>query len=62
MTSYVCTKNDWDWEVIDVMLVVADTQYNIKGFDEEEWQDAVQFAENFAASLNIEYVGDRTDT
>lgn len=62
MKPYVCTKNDWDWKVIDVILVVDDKEYNIKGFDEDDWHQAAQFAESFAASLNVEYMGDRTDT
>ena len=58
----VCTKNDWDHEVIDVFLLVGDEEIHMKGFDEFEWREAEEFAQKIANSLNIEYVGDRTDT
>ena len=61
-TNCVYTKNDWDHEVIDVFLSVDDEEYWIKGFDDVEWEIAKVFAESFAKSLNIEFVGDRTDT
>lgn len=62
MKPYICKKMDWDWNVIDIILFVDDVEYNIKGFDEDEWQEAENFAESFAKSLNIVYVGDKTDS
>lgn len=62
MKPYICKKMDWDWNVIDIILFVDDVEYNIKGFDEDEWQEAENFAESLANSLNIVYVGDRTDS
>ena len=61
-TNCVYTKNHWDYEVIDVYLGVDSKEYYIKGFDDVEWETAEVFAETFAKSLNIEFVGDRTDT
>jgi hypothetical protein len=60
MKPYICTKYDWD--CIDVFLITEDEELPLKGFDEEEWREAQEYAERIAYSLNIEYVGDRTDT
>ena len=30
----------------------------LAGFDEDEWREADQFAQNVAAALGIEYVGE----
>ena len=60
MKPYICTKNDWDYEVIDVFLVTQDEELHLKGFDDVEWREANSFAERIADSLNIEFVGDRT--
>ena len=62
MKSYICTKNDWDYEVIDVFLVTQDEELHLKGFDDVEWLEANSFAERIADSLNIEFVGDKTET
>lgn len=59
---FVCTKTDWDHDVIDVFLIVKEKKYYIKGFNDVEWEEAEQFAKDFAQSLEVEYVGDRTDT
>lgn len=58
--NYVCFKDDW--EVIDVILVVDKIEYAIKEFDEFERREAQKFAQKFADSLKIKFVGDRTDT
>jgi hypothetical protein len=62
MKPYICIKCDWDYKVIDVFLITEDEELHLKGFDEEEWREAQEYAERIADSLNIEYVGDRTDT
>lgn len=59
---YVCTKNDWDYEVIDVFLVIEEEEFDLKGFEDHEWREANEFAKAVAEKLNIEFVGDRTDT
>lgn len=68
MKAVVYIKNDWDYEVIDVWLGIYNhdgtpvDEHSVMGFDESDWQQANQFAETLAKTLNIEFVGDRTDT
>ena len=62
MKPYICKKMDWEYSVVDVFLVIDDVEYNIKGFDEDDWQESENFAESLAKSLNILYIGDRTDS
>ena len=66
MKAFICTKQDWEYEVIDVMLTIEDgvevRDHNLKGFDDFEWKKADAYAEEVAKLLNIEFVGDRTDT
>lgn len=62
MKPYICTKYDWDWDCIDVFLITEDGELPLKGFHEEEWREVQEYAERITDSLNIEYVGDRTDT
>lgn len=66
MKAFVCTKQDWEYEVIDVMLTIEvngiEKDHNIEGFDDFECEKANTFAEELAKLLNIEFVGDRTDT
>jgi hypothetical protein len=62
MKPYICIKNDWVYKVIDVFLITEDEEIYLKGFDEEEWREATVYAKKIADSLNIEYVGDMTDT
>lgn len=38
MKPYICTKNDQDYEVIDVFLVVDNEEINMKEFDDVEWR------------------------
>lgn len=60
--NYICIKNDWDHEVIDALLVVGEEEFYMKAFDEVEWREAEEFAEKIANSLNIEFIGNVTDT
>lgn len=52
MKAYIYTKNDWDYEVIDVFLGIYNendeliTERDIKGFDDHEWKEADEFAKN----------------
>lgn len=67
MKAFICTKQDWEYEVIDVMLTIEHDDgiiedSNIRGFDDFEWEKANEFAEDLAKLLSIEFVGDRTDT
>jgi hypothetical protein len=63
MKPYICTKTDWDYEVIDVFLVIENMDdIHLKGFDDVDWQKADEYAESIASMLNLEFVGDRTDT
>lgn len=66
MKAFICTKQDWEYEVIDVFLVLENEgikeERDIRGFDDFEWEEANKFAEELAKLLSIEFVGDRTDT
>lgn len=66
MKAYICTKQDWEYEVIDVFLVLENEglkeERDIRGFDDFEWEEADKFAQLLAKTLSIEFVGDRTDT
>jgi hypothetical protein len=62
MNNYIFLKNDWDLKAIDVVLCVNNKEYWISGFDDNEWSQAEEFAEQFANSLNVQFIGDRTDT
>lgn len=66
MKAFISNKTDWDNEVIDVTLVLEEndiqTVCHIKGFDDVDWKDAVAFAEKLSTVLNIQYLGDMTDT
>ena len=60
--NYICTKQDWDHDVIDVSLVTGGVEYQLEGFDDVDWFEAEAFAEQIAKNLNIDNVGDKTDT
>lgn len=68
MKAYLYVKNDWDHDVIDVFLGIyaADNkiieEIHLKGFDDTEWREAEGFAKMISESINVEFVGDRTDT
>ena len=59
--AFICTKMDWESEVIDVILVINDKDCWIKGFDDNEWKEADEFADELAKALSIENKGDMTD-
>lgn len=63
MKPYICTKMDWDYGIVDVFLIVDKIDdFFLKGFDDVDWQKADEYAESIASILNLEFVGDRTDT
>ena len=63
MKPYVCTKTDWEYDVIDVFLIIESMDdIHLKGFDDVEWREADDYAKAIATVLNLEFVGDRTDT
>ena len=37
-------------------------EYQLKGFDDVDWLEAEAFAEQIAKNLNIDNIGDKTDT
>lgn len=58
MKNWIQTTPDFDYEVIDVYLVIDDKElFWLKGFDDVEWKEAIDFAEGIARSLGIEYIG-----
>ena len=62
MKAWIQTTPDFDNEVIDVILCIkpyGEVRYLwIAGFDDEEWEEAVEFAEEHAKALDIEYIGE----
>jgi uncharacterized protein YutD len=68
MKSYIYNKTDWDHEVIDVFLGLFDDgeepveELRLKGFYDVEWREAEEFAKMVSEAINVEYIGDRTDT
>lgn len=60
MKAYIQTTPDFDYEVIDVYLVIRSgtEMIHLKGFDDTEWREATKFAEEVADELGIEYVGE----
>jgi hypothetical protein len=62
LNNYICKKQDWDHDVIDVFLVTDGVEYQLKGFDDVDWEEADAFVEQIAKNLNIDNMGDMTDT
>jgi hypothetical protein len=69
MKSYIYSKSDWAYELIDVFLGLFDKdgeelveEFHLKGFDDVEWREAKEFAKMVSEATNVEYIGDRTDT
>jgi hypothetical protein len=60
MKAWIQTTPDFEYEVIDVYLGIKsmDELIRIKGFDDNEWKEATQFAEEVASALGIEYIGE----
>ena len=60
MKAWIQTTPDFEYEVIDVYLGIKsiDELIHLQGFDEDEWREAEQFAQNVATALGIEYVGE----
>lgn len=68
MKTYIYKKTDWEYDVIDVFLglfndgVEPVEEFHLKGFDDVEWREAEEFAKMVSEAINVEYIGDRTDT
>lgn len=60
MKAWIQTTPDFEYEVVDVYLVIASTKelLRLKGFNDTEWEEAEQFARDVATALGIEYVGE----
>lgn len=56
--TYIATKMDWDWNVIDVTLEFEGETHWMGGFDDFEWKEAKEHAERLAKALSIPYVGE----
>lgn len=61
--NYVCLRNyDEDDTIVAVLVVAGEVIYmDVFGKHEFELREAEEFAQKIANSLNIEYVGYRTD-
>lgn len=60
MKAWIQTTPDFEYEVIDVYLGIKsmDELIRLTGFNDDEWEDAVKFAEGVASALGIEYIGE----
>lgn len=60
MKAWIQTTPDFEYEVIDVYLGIKsmDELMHLKGFNEDEWREAQQFAKYVATALGIEYIGE----
>jgi hypothetical protein len=60
MKAWIQTTPDFEYEVIDVYLGIKsmDELIRLAGFNDDEWQEAEQFAKDVAAALGIEYIGE----
>lgn len=60
MKAWIQTTPDFEYEVIDVYLGIKsiDELIHLRGFNDDEWREAEQFAQNVATALGIEYVGE----
>jgi hypothetical protein len=47
MKAWIQTTPDFEYELI-----------RLAGFNDDEWKDAVKFAEEVASALGIEYIGE----
>ena len=55
---YVCTSPDFDNEVIDVVLILGGIECWVKGFDDIDWKDALEFAGSLSKRLGLKYKGE----
>lgn len=60
MKAWIQTTPDFEYEVIDVYLGIKsmDELIHLAGFNDDEWREAEQFAQNVATALGIEYIGE----
>lgn len=60
MKAWIQTTPDFEYEVIDVYLGIKsmDELIRIGGFNDDEWKEAEQFANDVATALGIEYIGE----
>lgn len=60
MKNWIQTTPDFEYEVIDVYLGIESMNelVRIAGFNDDEWEEAEQFAKDAAAALGIEYIGE----
>ncbi len=60
MKAWIQTTPDFEYEVIDVYLGIKsmDELIRLQGFNDDEWQEAEQFANSVATALDIPYIGE----
>jgi hypothetical protein len=62
MKISVATTPDFDFELVDVVMLVEDDRGTsncwVRGFDDDEWEAAEQYARDLAKLLGCEYVGE----
>lgn len=68
LTAYVATQADLEYEVDDVIIIIHEGEPNsdgfverrswVRGFDDHEWEQAREYAENLAKTLGIEFIGE----
>ena len=62
MKVSVATTPDFDFEIVDVLILVEDDRGTsncwVRGYDDDEWEAAEQYARDLAKVLGCEYVGE----
>lgn len=60
MKAWIQTTPDFDYEVVDVYLCIVKGRrlLRLEGFDDVDWEQAKQFANEVAEELGIEYIGE----
>jgi len=57
---HVITEPDFDNEVQDVTIIVRDSEGErhcwVRGFDDDEWEQAEQYAKQLASVLNVDFI------
>jgi hypothetical protein len=62
MKVSVATVPDFDFEIVDVVIRIEDDRGTSncwsRGFDDDEWEAAEQYARDLAKVLGCEYIGE----
>ena len=56
MDVYLTIVSDFENDVEDINMVINGEVCWIKGFDAENWKQAIEFGENLSKSLVVEFI------